>query len=296
MENLKDLTIEGVNLYLNINLEKYTTIKLAKNGDIAIVENEKALTELLSFLYKIKYQYHVVGWGANQVLLTTKNILFIKLKFPFSKENISEDKSEFNLPASTPLNQLTSLAIKYGFSGWEYFTGIPASLGGAVAMNAGTSLGEICELVKSVKIMKKDGTTFLRELSASDFSYRKNHFLNDGDIITEVTLIHYGIDKKISKKIQEYLDYRNKTQPLTTKNCGSVFKNINKNIRAGRTIDIIGLKGFGTQSIAVSMKHGNFIENQNKASVEEFEQIIQLLSKEIERFSGLEFELEVKLY
>jgi UDP-N-acetylmuramate dehydrogenase len=295
VEKLKTIDIQDVELKLDIDLEKYTTIKLAEQGSIAIVKTIDGLKNLLDKLSELEFSYHLVGWGANQVLLNTKDTLFIKLDFSFDRKLITPDKNEFELPASTPLNQLTSLAVKHGFKGWEVFTGVPASLGGAICMNAGTSLGEIGDLIKSVKIMCSKGEVRDYIPTENSFVYRNNNFLNDGDIIVSAVIIHHGIDSELGTKINQYLDYRKSTQPLTTKNCGSVFKNL-ENFRAGKTIDQLGLKGFGFDHLAVSLMHGNFIENLGNAKAEEFEQLIQLLKDEIERHSGLKFELEVKLY
>jgi UDP-N-acetylmuramate dehydrogenase len=295
MEKLKDLNFPGVDLHLDVNLERYTTIKLGNIGSIAICKNESSLLKLIQFLKIEKIGYHLVGWGANQVLLNSNHTLFIKLDFPFDREIFKSESKEFILPASVPLNTLTSVAKKFGFSGWEVFTGIPASLGGAICMNAGTALGEIGELIKSIRILKEDGTIYNYKCSTDSFRYRNNNFLKPKEIIISAVITHNGYDEKISKKITNYLEYRNSTQPLKTKNCGSVFKNLSEH-RAGTVIDSIGLKGFGTENISVSRMHANFIENTGEGTAKEFQELVDGLKKEIERHSGLKFELEVKIY
>ena len=162
-------------------------------------------------------------------------------------------------------------------------------------MNAGTSLGEIGSLIESVRIMGSDGNIKDIDCDASFFRYRNNNFLGDDEIILSAVIRHNGINKDITEKINDYLAYRKTTQPLTTKNCGSVFKNLEKHI-AGKTIDLLGLKGFGPEHLTVSYMHGNFIENHAEGTAEEFERLVQALCSEIERLSGLKFELEVKVY
>ncbi|MFT6631572.1 MAG: UDP-N-acetylmuramate dehydrogenase [Bacteriovoracaceae bacterium] len=295
MEKLKNVEVNDVEFNIDINLERYTTIKLGNIGSIAICKSEKGLIDLIEFLLKEKIKYHLVGWGANQVLLNSEKTLFIKLDFPFDRDIFNSNKTEFNLPASVPLNLLTSIAKKKGFSGWEIFTGIPASLGGAICMNAGTALGEIGQLIKSIRILKTDGSVYSYHCKKKSFRYRNNNFLEKGEVILSAIMFHNGIDEKICEKITNYLDYRNKTQPLKTKNCGSVFKNLDTH-RAGIIIDSIGLKGFGTENIAVSTLHANFIENTGEGTAREFQELIDALGKEIERHTGLKFELEVKVY
>jgi UDP-N-acetylmuramate dehydrogenase len=295
MEKLKNLNINYVTLLLNCNLQKYTTIKLADFGDIALCKSEQGLVELVKYLQLESLNYHLIGWGANQVVHNTKNTIFIKLEFFFDKNSITPGKLKFNLPASTSLNQLTSLAVKYGFSGWEVFTGIPGSLGGAICMNAGTSLGEICEIVESVRILRANLSIEEFKVQKSSFRYRNNNFIRPGDVILSATVFYYKIDSELGKKINSYLEYRKNTQPLTTRNCGSVFKN-HGDFKAGIIIDRIGLKGFGTENITVSKKHGNFIENNGNGNSAEFIDVIKRLKEQIERFSGHKFELEVKVY
>lgn len=295
MEILKKINIDNVEIKFDSNLGKYTTIKLGNLGSIAFCKTIEGLKELISFLGKNQINYRMIGWGANQVLLNTEETLFIKLDFEFNKEIFDNDQNEFELPASIPLNTLTSMACKYGFSGWEVFTGIPASLGGAIAMNAGTSLGEIGSLIKSVKILKSNGLEKNYICSKDSFCYRNNNFLEEGDIIVSAVIKHNGQDPRIKDIINEYHTYRKNTQPLTTKNCGSVFKN-KENFVAGKVIDTLGLKGFGLEHLRVSLKHGNFIENLSDANAQEFKELIDQLLEEIERYSGQRFELEVKIY
>ncbi len=280
----------------DVNLSRYTTIRLSTTGTIVLVKTELALSQLIK-LFKIeKVKYHLVGWGANQILKTTSDTIFIKLAFDIDKEMLSEVKDEYTLPASISLNILTSHASKHGLKGWEVFTGIPASLGGAIFMNAGTTLGEIGDLVKSVSIMTIDGEIRKHVVDKDSFSYRENHFIAEGEVIISAVITQNGQDEGIIKKIREYLSFRKESQPLTTFNCGCVFKNYDQNHKAGQFVDVCGLKGLSINGVGVSHKHGNFIENQNDASTEDFSKLIDALKYELELHSGIEFELEAKVY
>jgi UDP-N-acetylmuramate dehydrogenase len=289
--------IEGVVLFENINLEKYTTIKLANTGSVVICKSIESLKELIHKLPSLNLKYHLVGWGANQVLLNTKNTLFIKLDFEFDKSLFHSPKDSYYLPASVPLTMLSSHATKFGLKGWEVFTGIPASFGGAIFMNAGTALGEISELIESVDILHINGeiSTYIVDKEKS-FSYRNNNFVKPGEVILGGVITHRGVDPKISDQIKEYLTYRKTTQPLTTKNCGSVFKNYSNEFRAGTTIDRIGLKEFGFDNLKVSRKHANFVENSGNAKAKDFKTLVECLKIDMERYTGHKFELEVKVY
>jgi len=288
--------ISDIEIKEDVNLSRFTTIRLSASGTIVLVKTETALAQLICLFRKKSIPYHLVGWGANQVLISTQNTVFIKLAFELNAQELSKSKSEYYLPASVPLNILTSHASKFGLQGWEVFTGIPASLGGAIYMNAGTALGEIGSLIKSVSIMTIDGQIRTHIVNKDSFSYRENHFVKEGEVILSAIMIHKGLNTEIKEKIKEYLTFRKASQPLTTFNCGCVFKNYDQKHKAGQFIDICGLKGLSVNGLSVSHKHGNFIENQNNATSEDFSQLIDALKFELELHSGIEFELEAKVY
>lgn len=287
--------IEGCELHPEMDLTRYTTMRLKSQGDLVVIKSIYALQILLPLLHMHKRKYLVVGWGANQILPTRCNDLILHLDFSFDQNYLNDLKDEYELPASIGLNHLTSHAVKFGLTGWEVFTGIPASLGGAIYMNAGTNLGEIGSLVKNVTLVTNNGDLKKIEISKNSFSYRKNHFVKTGDVIVGATLIHKGQDPEISRRIKDYLEYRKKTQPLATKNCGCVFKNPAKDLQAGRLIDLMGLKGLSNGSLRISPKHANFIENTDQTSTwEDFEKLVKIIQFNMNHFYGVSFELEVK--
>jgi UDP-N-acetylmuramate dehydrogenase len=277
------------------DLTSYTTMRLASKGDVVEVKTVEALQKLLPLLTKHKRNYLVVGWGANQILPAVCEDLIIHLNFSFDPSYLDQEKAEYILPASLGINHLTAHAVKFGLKGWEVFTGIPASLGGAIYMNAGTNLGEIGALVRSVSIVTPQGELRTEMMSKNSFSYRHNHFLKAGEVIVGATLFHHGIDTAISQKIKDYLEYRKKTQPLATKNCGCVFKNPHRELQAGRLIDLMGLKSFSIGGLRISPKHANFIENTGSSNWDQFESLVNVIKSNMDTFYGIEFELEVKI-
>ncbi len=288
--------IPGLNLKENCDLTNFSTLRLKSMGDIIFVSSKKSLQFLLLKLKKHDIPYRILGWGANQILPERGRSVFIKLKFPFDKENyLSKMRDEYDLPASVSLNTLSSHAIIYGIKGWEVFTGIPASLGGAIYMNAGTELGEIREVLKTVTIIDSGGKEKVITIDYNSFSYRKNHFVKKGDVIVSAKLIHQGYSESISKKIRQYLKKRGRTQPLNKFTCGCVFKNASQSCRAGKYIDIIGFKGLCFKNIMVSKKHANFFENRGISTAEDVKRFINYIKYEIELNFGIKFETEVQI-
>ncbi len=292
-----------VQSYLDCDLSKYSTMKLSSRGSLFVVETIDALIKLTTLLQKEKISYQMIGWGANTILPEVLNGVLIKLKLPFDKNIIEPNKNEYELPASAPLNIMTSMAVKYGLMGWEVFTGIPGSLGGAIFMNAGTNLGEIGELITEVTLLTRDGSIRKHPIADGDFSYRHNHFVKKDEIIISARIKHKGIDQGLGEVIKTYLDKRMETQPLREKTCGCMFKNTKviesdheMTCRAGLYIDIMGLGGFGLKSgLRISPKHANFMENKDEASRSDVVELINFTIKELEAQYGILFEKEVQL-
>jgi UDP-N-acetylmuramate dehydrogenase len=283
-----------IDLRVDSNLEGFSTIKLNKNGNIAIVSDLGALKDLITFCRESSIAYEIVGLGANQIL-SKDNILYIKIVLSYDSHELKYVQNEYSLPASVSLNKLTAHAIKYNLVGWEVFTGIPATLGGAIAMNAGTRLGEIGEIIKDFTVMLSNGDIDIRVPNENTFSYRKCNDLFPGEIIISATLVHNGIQEGQGQKIKDYLKRRTETQPLWTKNCGCVFKNPAPTLPAGMLIDACGLKGTKISGIEISNLHGNFFENNENASVSDFLNLVKIAKEYVELSFGQKFELEVKI-
>lgn len=288
-----------VQIEIDKDLKKYSTMRLDARGDLITVKSVDGLKVTLKALTKNNIEYRALGWGANVLLPAKANLPYIQLDFEFDRSVFDSPRDEYILPGSVSLATLTSHANKFGLKGWEVFTGIPASLGGAIFMNAGTNLGEIGSIIKEVKIITKNGEEKSVIVDKNSFSYRHNHFVDSGDIIYEARLIHFGLDEAISKKIREYLDMRNRTQPLKEWTCGCIFKNHHDRLRdvtcrAGLFIDIMGLKGLTIKNLKISPKHANFMENSGESSHEDVMQMIIVLQKELKLQFGVSFETEVE--
>jgi UDP-N-acetylmuramate dehydrogenase len=293
--NLEIQKIDGCDFKANEDLTTYTTMRLTSQGDLVIVKSVEALQKLLPLLNQHQRKYLVVGWGANQILPAKCEYLVIHLDLPFDPAYLDSEHETYSLPASLGLNHLTAHAVKFNLKGWEVFTGIPASLGGAIYMNAGTNLGEMGKLVKSVTLVTTTGAVRTEIMTPESFAYRKNHFTKVGEVIVGAELFSLGKDEKIAPTIRQYLDYRKNSQPLTTKNCGCVFKNPSRETPAGKLIDLIGLKGIQLGGLRISTKHGNFIENVGAADWDEFRTLVEVIKYQMDHFYGIEFELEVKI-
>jgi len=287
----------GILFEKNQDLTKYSTMRLKAQGDLYTVTSIAALKNLLETFSIKQTSFIMLGMGANQLLKETSALPYIKLDLPFDKKYLDEVRIKYELPASITLSILSSHAIKHGLAGWECFTGIPATLGGALFMNAGTNLGEIGSLVESFQVITKNGEVKNIKVDAVTFSYRKNNILAPGDIIISAVLTHKGLDENISELILSYLKKRNTSQPLKENTCGCIFKNFigSRNCRAGQSIDLLGLKGLRHKNIRISPIHANFMENMGDGTYTEVVEFIEIVKKELLLQFGVDFEVEVKL-
>jgi UDP-N-acetylmuramate dehydrogenase len=292
LDKLKQLS--EVLVYKDRDLTLKSTLRLKAHGDLVVVKSKTALRQCLKKINQWGVDYRILGMGANQVLPPRADYLYLKLDFPFDKSSLNTPQKSYTFPASVALNILTSHAIRFGLKGWEVFTGIPATLGGAVFMNAGTSLGEIGALVQKVHIITPEGEQRVETTDNDSFSYRRNNFLKEGEVIFAVELGHRGFDESIPQTIKDYLQARNKNQPLDARTFGCMFKNHGE-FSAGKFIDLLGLKGFNLRDAKVSLKHANFLENIYEADYFDVLNVMEMVKMELELQYGIEFSREVRL-
>ncbi len=280
-----------------LDLTLYSTMRLIAKGDLIEIASVEGLIHFQKTCMQHNQNFRVLGWGANQPLPEVATIPYLKLNFPFDRTYLEEIRNEYYLPASVSLANLTKAASQLCLGGWEGFTGVPASLGGAIVMNAGTGLGEIGSVVKEVFIIDKTGTKKVHQVTKDSFVYRNQNFLEDGDVIYAATLIVKGVDQEMPQKIKEYLAYRNKTQPMKAWTCGCMFKNYTgaNACRAGESIDILGMKGMRYKNLRISPIHANFLENLGGANLEEVKEFTTLISDKLFEKFGVRFELELKI-
>ena len=199
---------------------------------------------------------------------------------------------EVRAEAGVASAQLARYTARLGAAGLEFMAGIPGTVGGALAMNAGCFGGETWRFVKSVETINKKGEIKVRPLS--DFVVNYRHVMRPED--EWFVAGHFSLtagDKDISlQSIRTLLEKRNSTQPTGTANCGSVFRNPPGNY-AGRLIEECGLKGKRIGGASVSDKHANFIINESQSSSTDIESLINEVGAIVEQKTGVRLIPEV---
>jgi UDP-N-acetylmuramate dehydrogenase len=200
---------------------------------------------------------------------------------------------EVTVGAGHPCTQLARQCIRWGLGPAEFFAGIPGTVGGALAMNAGAHGGETWERVKCVKTIDRQGVIHARQPDEYEVGYRSVRG-PDNEWFLEATLRFDPSAIASMDVLKEMLDRRKATQPLGLPSCGSVFRNPPGDY-AARLIEAAGLKGQRIGGAEVSEKHANFIINSDSASATDVEQLINYVQQTVADHYGVELLREVRI-
>jgi len=297
MNNLIEFIIkEQIGEYKeNVSFKTLTTYKTGGNAKLVLYPfNVLNLQKAIDYMNKNKIDYKVFGNGSN-ILASDKdyNGVIIKLnKF----DNISIENNIITVGAGYSLMRLALDACKNGFTGLEFACGIPATLGGAVYMNAGAYLKDMSTILESAKVLTPDNEIKVLTKEEIDFSYRHSSFMNNGYIILEAVIkLEQGNKDEIMALVNERRDRRKETQPLEYPSAGSVFRNPENNF-AGKLIEDCNLKGFTYKEAQISGKHANFIINLGNAKSADIKYLMDKAKQEVKEKFNIEIKEEQELF
>jgi UDP-N-acetylmuramate dehydrogenase len=192
-----------------------------------------------------------------------------------------------------PLPALSGVALAHELSGLEFGVAIPASLGGAVRMNAGAHGGELGDVVVAVDVFRLlEGRVERVAGVDAGFGYRRSSLPSDGVVLGATLGLRPDAPEAIRARMDEARDRRRRTQPLAEPNCGSVFKNP-PGVHAARLIDEAGGKGMAVGGASVSTKHANFIVTSAGARASDVLKLIRQVQELVAARTGIRLEPEV---
>lgn len=198
----------------------------------------------------------------------------------------------YHVGAGYSFSLLGNQTARQGWTGLEFASGIPGSVGGAVFMNAGANGRETCDYLTSVDYISVDGIAQTLNKGDLHFAYRTSSFQKMGGAIVGATFILSPSESARNKQI-EIIEYRKKTQPLRDKSAGCIFRNPEHN-HAGALIEKSGLKGACIGDAKVSEIHANFIVNSGKATAKDILSLISEVKVQVKEKTGVELESEVR--
>jgi len=251
---------------------------------------------LLSLVKRYNFPIFVIGRGSN-LLISDKGIngVVLRLNAPwFNKLSYKDNYLEAGSGAL--LSRVVLFAKGHGLSGAEFLAGIPGTVGGALAMNAGIAQDNrsIAELVESVTVMDYRGNRKILNKKDIRFGYRTSS-LSKYIILSALIKLNRKNKEQINDKIKAYLKYRKLTQDLSKPSAGCIFRNPTGN-SAGRLIDLCGLKGKRIGGAGVSLKHANFILNLENAAARDVLQLTDLIKKEVRKKFNIDLKPEIKIW
>jgi len=210
------------------------------------------------------------------------------------KQMSETDDGLLYVEAGVPCARVAKLAAEKKLTGAEFLAGIPGTMGGALAMNAGAFGGETWGLVNKVLLLNRQGDLIERQASEFDVGYRCVSLADDEWFVACYLEIPEGGDEQSREKIRQLLAKRSETQPTNIPSGGSVFKNPPGDY-AARLVEGLGLKGKTIGGAEVSEKHANFILNRGEATAEDIETLIGFVKKEVQDNHGISLDVEVHI-
>jgi len=192
--------------------------------------------------------------------------------------------------------KVARFAAVHNLEGAEFLTGIPGTIGGALAMNAGCYGAETWDAVTRVRTVDRSGRLQIRSPDEYSIGYRHVIALQAQDefFVAAWFRFRHGDGGRARQMIKDLLSRRISSQPLNEPNAGSVFRNPPDD-HAARLIESCGLKGMRIGAAEVSLKHANFIVNKGDATAKDIEELITLVQETVERKTGIELEREVQI-
>lgn len=280
----------------NERIAEYTSLKIG--GPAALVvkpSNDEQLHLAFQEAKRLQLPVCMIGNGSNILAddCGYDGVLIVTPPFFHSIER--REGNVIYAQAGASLRDVCLFARDESLGGMEFAYGIPATVGGAVYMNAGAYGGEIKDILLSCRFLDEHGEWHVKHVSDLQFSYRQSLFTDREVCVADALFQLYPDDKKkIAAKMEELMEKRRQKQPLEYASAGSTFKRPQGNY-ASALIEQCGLKGYRIGDAMVSDKHAGFLINMNQATSHDFKQLIHYVQEEVYQQTGYHLECEVKM-
>jgi len=278
--------IEG-QVMANAPMKQHTTWRVGGPADLLVIPRTvKDIHETLLFAKHHQLPIMAIGNGSN-LLVLDGGIRGVVLKLGGGLKSQYVDGNFLVAEGGAMLPSLARMALNHSLSGLEFAVGIPATLGGAIFMNAGAFGQDIGSLVRQVEVIDFNGKQQVLSRNELTFGYRKSSLQDTNMIILRATLqLKPGKKDDIAASMEAKLSLRNNLQPLEYPTAGSVFRNPVGDY-AGRLIEAAGLKGHSIGDAVISTKHANFIINRGNATGREILTLIRTIRERVFELEGV---------
>ena len=290
---LNILDKEGI--YLNEPMKNHISFKVGGPADFLLKpKTEDEIKKLIEFLKNENIPYIVIGNGSN-LLVKDGGIrgVVIKIADNFNKFEIEDTK--VIAQSGALLSFMGKAILNKSLTGFEFASGIPGTLGGAIAMNAGAYGGEMKDIVKSVRFMDSKGNIIELSNKEMEFEYRRSLISKSGYIVLSAIMeLKEGNFDEIKGYMKELTKSRVTKQPLNLPSAGSTFKRPEGHF-AAKLIEDSGLKGLTLGGARVSEKHSGFVVNIGDAKAKDIIELINVVKSTVYSKFGVMLEEEVKI-
>ena len=282
------------NVSLDEPLSEHTTFEIGGPADVYVVpETSDEVREVIAACREAEVPFFVLGNGSD-LLVSDDGYRGVIVGLADGFTNVSIEGTEITCQAGVSLREASEMACELGLTGLEFACGIPGTIGGACFMNAGAYDGCIADVLKSVRVLKQDGT--LETIGVADLAlgYRASRIRDEGLVVLTATFaLRKGDPDTIRARMDELTHKRESKQPLDKPSAGSTFKRP-EGYFAGKLIMDAGLQGYQVGGAAVSKKHAGFVVNLGGATAADVHAVIEHVQDEVERQFGVRLEPEVR--
>ena len=297
MQKLTDSLISVMgseNVRCNEPMNRHTTFRIGGPADWFVTPtDEKMLISAIEAIKAAQTDYCVIGNGSN-LLVSDKGYRGVIIQLGEKYSTIAFEGEFCSVKSGCLLSKLGMQAAARGLGGFEFATGIPGTVGGAVVMNAGAYGGEIKDCIVSARVMDADGKVSEFTKNELMLGYRTSAVMKNNLIVLEARFrFEKSVDYDIMEKIKELAVARRTKQPLEYPSAGSTFKRP-EGYFAGKLIQDAGLKGYSVGGAQVSEKHSGFVINTGNATAADVLTLVQDVQKKVYEQSGVMLEMEIR--
>jgi len=292
-------TVTDVDVRWDVPASRLNTFRVG--GTVRCVARPRTEDSLKTLLKTLKAEglpWTIVGNGSNVLFpdgaWDHMVILLDRCATRLEYHRRDDRSGTLRVGSGLKLTHLLKLCIRHGWTGLEFLAGIPATVGGAVVMNAGTRDGAVGDVLERVRLL--DETLRERTVSRSELSmgYRSGG-LPPGAVVLEADFrVRLGLPRRIAGKVAGFLRERRQSQPARWPSAGCVFKNP-PGLSAGALIDQAGFKGYRVGDAEVSPVHANWIVNRGRATRADVLEVIRTVRHGVRERFGVDLELEVRV-
>lgn len=274
---------------------QHTTFKVGGNADYFITPNSvEGIKNTIEVCKKYNIPYYVCGNGSN-LLVSDEGFRGVILQIFHNLNQCEIEQGKIKVQAGMLLTKVAKRISEAGYTGMEFAVGIPGTIGGAVAMNAGAYGGEIKDVITKATVLNRDGQILVLNKEELKLGYRTSVVTQEEYILLEAEFeLEQGKLEEIKALCEKNSKARIEKQPLEFPSAGSTFKRP-EGYFAGKLIMDAGLRGYAIGDAQVSEKHCGFIINKGNATAKDVLDLIQYVQKKVMEEYQVRLETEVKM-